>query len=179
MHSDTTGRTVEAGTDSQLLGIYLNDHLTGATVGSELASRLATAHRGSDDGAVLERLATEIREDRTALLEIMAALEVPVRQYKVLLGWLAEKAGRIKPNGRLLQRSPLSGLEELEAMTLGVTGKAGGWKVLRIMADHDHRIEADRLDALIARADRQAKTLEELRIRAGTTFVVSQASDRP
>ena len=29
-----------------LLGVYLNDHLAGATAGSELAKRMARSHRG-------------------------------------------------------------------------------------------------------------------------------------
>jgi hypothetical protein len=179
MHSDTsTRRSVEsdAGDDPELFGIYLNDHLAGATLGSELAGRIAKAHRGSEDAEVLERLAAEIREDRAALLDLMKALDVPVRQYKVLLGWVAEKAGRFKPNGRLLERSPLSDLEELEAMTLGVVGKEAGWRVLRILADHDDRVEAGRLDELIDRAKRQERTLEDLRLRTGTAFAQAYAS---
>ncbi|GLY85854.1 hypothetical protein [Actinoallomurus iriomotensis] len=175
MDSDSkqTGRTAEA--DPGLLGVYLNDHLAGATLGSELSARLVSAHRDSEDGAVLERLATEIREDRAALIELMAALEVPVRQYKVLLAWAAEKAGRFKPNGRLLERSPLSSLEELEAMTLGVVGKSGCWRVLRTLADHDDRLDPERLDDLLDRAERQAETLEELRLRAGARLATSAA----
>ncbi|GLY80706.1 hypothetical protein [Actinoallomurus iriomotensis] len=175
MDSDSkqTGRTAEA--DPGLLGVYLNDHLAGATLGSELSARLASAHRDSEDGAVLERLSTEIREDRAALIELMAALEVPVRQYKVLLGWAAEKAGRFKPNGRLLERSPLSSLEELEAMTLGVVGKSACWRVLRTLADHDDRLDPERLDDLLRRAKRQAETLEELRLRAGARLATSAA----
>lgn len=175
MDSDTerTGRTGEA--DPELLGVYLNDHLAGATVGTELSARLASAHRGSEDGAVLERLAAEIREDRATLIALMATLEVPVRHYKVLLGWAAEKAGRFKPNGRLLERSPLSSLEELETMALGVVGKTACWRVLRILADHDRRLEPERLDDLLDRAKRQAETLEELRVRAGTRLATSAA----
>ncbi|WP_329254209.1 hypothetical protein OG417_12010 [Actinoallomurus sp. NBC_01490] len=173
MHSD--GRTADANADPELLGVYLNDHLSGATLGTELAARLTSAHRGSEDGAVLERLAAEIREDRATLIALMAALEVPVRHYKVLLGWTAEKAGRFKPNGRLLKRSPLSDLEELETMALGVAGKSACWRVLRILAEHDHRLDPERLDDLLERAKRQAETLEELRFRAGTRLATSAA----
>jgi hypothetical protein len=34
----------------------------------------------------------------------------------VCAGWIGEKAGRLKLNGRLRSRSPLSSLEELEMM---------------------------------------------------------------
>src|SRR5688572_24679944 len=89
-----------AETEPTLLGIYLNDHLAGSTGGLELARRTAGAHRGTAAGTTLTRLAKEIQEDREALLAIMAALEVPVRQYKVAAAWAAEKVCRPKLTGR-------------------------------------------------------------------------------
>jgi hypothetical protein len=148
-----------------LLGIYLNDHLAGATGGVELIKRLA----GSDDewsGGALGRLAGEIAEDRETLLALMAALEIPVRQYKVWAGWAAEKAARLKLNGHLLTRSPLSRLVELEAMRLGVEGKAAGWRTLLTRSAVDDRLDSGRLDGLLLRATEQSETLEHLRVRA-------------
>jgi hypothetical protein len=149
-----------------LLGIYLNDHLAGATGGVELARRVAAARRGGEAGEALRRFAAEVAADRAALLDIMATLGVPVRAYKVCAGWIGEKAGRLKLNGRLLARSPLSSLEELELMRLGVTGKAAGWRTLRLLAEADPRLHGGRLDELLARAGNQLEMLEELRVRA-------------
>jgi hypothetical protein len=148
-----------------LLGIYLNDHLAGATGGLELARRVAASQRAPAD-STLERLAAEIAQDRAALEDIMAALGIPVRAYKVYAAWLGEKAARLKLNGYLLTRSPLSSLEELEMLRLGVEGKAAGWRTLRVLSETDKRLEPGRLDELIARARRQADLLEELRVRA-------------
>lgn len=144
------------------LGIYLNDHLAGATSGVELARRAAGARREAAAGEALARLADEIAEDRRALMEIMAALGVPVRRYKAYAGWLAEKAGRAKPNGHLLSRAPLSDLLELEIMRLGIEGKAACWRTLRAVADRDDRVNGERLDELFARAARQIDTVAEL-----------------
>jgi hypothetical protein len=156
-HSDVPGPA--------LLGIYLNDHLAGATLGTELASRIAGAHRETDESEAYERFATEVAEDRATLLEIMAALEVPVRQYKVALGWVAEKAARLKLNGHLFTRSPLSSLEEVEIMRLGVEGKLAAWRTLQVMAGRDDRLDPARLDDLVRRAGEQIAMLEELRVR--------------
>jgi hypothetical protein len=156
-----------------LLGVYLNDHLAGATAGSELAHRMGRSHRGREESALLSRLAAEITQDRSALLDIMASLGVTVRGYKVGAAWIGEKAGRLKFNGRLLGRSPLSDLEELELLRLGVEGKAAGWRTLRTLADTDTRLDAGRLDELISRAGSQADELEELRVRAANR-VISQ-----
>ena len=149
-----------------LLGIYLNDHLAGATGGVELVRRSAGAHRGAPAGVTLSRLATEIEQDRESLLQMMAALEVPVRQYKVYSAWVAEKVGRLKLNGHLLDRSPLSSLIELETLRLGVEGKASLWRTLRQVAEHEPRLDVARLETLLQRATRQVDTLEELRMQA-------------
>ena len=110
-------------------------------------------------------------QDRAALLEIMAALGIPVRAYKVCAAWIGEKAGRLKFNGHLFTRSPLSRLEELEILRLGVEGKAAGWRTLRALAETDGRLDPAELDELAARARRQADLLEELRIRAANQVI--------
>jgi len=146
-----------------LLGVYLNDHLAGSTVGLELARRMA-ASAEPQFATVLRGLMAEIAEDRSALLAIMASLGIPVRGYKVFAAWAGEKAGRLKLNGHLLSRSPLSSLEETEILRLGVEGKAAGWRTLRALASRDNRLDAGRLDELLARADRQSSALESLRV---------------
>jgi hypothetical protein len=105
------------------------------------------------------------------LLDIMAALGIKVRRYKVGAAWIGEKAGRLKFNGRLFARSPLSDLEELEMLRLGVEGKAAGWRTLRTLADTDPRLDPARLDELISRARRQADVLEDLRVAAASQVV--------
>jgi hypothetical protein len=148
-----------------LLGIYLNDHLAGATGGAELAKRLATT---DDDwsGGALRRFAGDVEEDRETLLAIMATLDVPVRQYKVWAAWAVEKAARLKLNGHLLTRSPLSRLVELEAMSLGVEGKAAVWRTLLVRSPIDDRLDSGQLDGLFLRATQQREVLEHLRVRA-------------
>jgi hypothetical protein len=153
------------------LGIYLNDHLAGATAGLELARRVARARHVPAPQPDLQRFADEVAEDRAALLRIMGTLGVPARSYKVWAAWAGEKAGRLKPNGRLTTRSALSNLEELELMRLGVEGKAAGWRTLRELAEVDGRLDASELDGLISRARSQADFLEESRVRAARQLI--------
>ena len=127
-------------TGHDLLGIYLNDHLAGATGGAQLALRAAAAHRGQAvGGAALQQFAGEVGEDRAELIAIMRTLGIALRAYKIYAGWIGERAGRLKLNGHLLSRSPLSSLEELELLRLAVEGKAAGWRTLRTLADSDGR----------------------------------------
>jgi hypothetical protein len=146
------------------LGVYLNDHLAGATAGTELARRLADSVPGPEPQATLRELAREVAEDREALLDFTKRLGFPVRRYKMSAGWLAERVGRLKANGRLVRRSPVSTLVELEMLRLGVEGKAAGWRTLRELAEHTDGLDAVRLDDLLARAGRQSETLERLRV---------------
>jgi len=154
-----------------LLAIYLNDHLAGATGGVELARRMAAWYPIPDLQATLERLAADIDQDRRALLGLMAVLGMPARRYKIAIAWGAEKAGRLKLNGNLLSRSPLSNLEELEMLRLGVEGKAAGWRTLRELAKVDGRLKPGTLDELIARAKEQASLLEELRVQTAAQLI--------
>ncbi|MER6443853.1 hypothetical protein [Streptomyces venezuelae] len=161
---------------SQFLAIYLNDHLAGAGSGVSLIRRMARAHRKSPAGRLLAELAAEITEDRESLREFMTALDVPARWPRVVVGRLAEKVGRIKLNGRLVKRSPLSDVIELEAMRLGVEGKASMWRSLRVLTLSDSRLDPAAVDRLLARAARQESVLEALRVEAARrTFTASSS----
>jgi hypothetical protein len=150
----------------ELLAVYLNDHLAGSTGGVELARRLASAERTWSGGAELSRVAGEIAEDRAALRRIMSRLGVSPSLPKTWLAWLGERAGRLKPNRRVLGRSPLSRVIELELMRLGVEGKLAGWHTLLTIAEDEPRLQVDELAELAARATEQSATLETLRIQA-------------
>jgi len=160
-----TVKTAKRG-QGDLLGIYLNDHLAGSLAGLELARRMAgAAEPGSESESVLARLVTELAQDRAELLQIMAALGIKVRGYKMFAAWAGEKAGRMKLNGRLVTKSPLSSLVEAEILRLGIEGKAAGWRTLRALAVRDDRLDAARLDWLLARAVSQSEAAETLRVR--------------
>lgn len=140
----------------KLLSIYLNDHLAGATAGTELARRVAGANEGTPLGALLADLASEIAEDREALQRAMSKLGVRRDHLKVKGGWAAEKLGRLKLNGQITGYSPLSRLEELEGLHLGITGKLELWRMLK--RTNETRAGVD-LEELIKRAESQRRRL--------------------
>jgi hypothetical protein len=146
-----------------LLGIYCNDHLAAATGGIELVSRMLSRHRGTPHEAKLEELLDELREERAALNSSMAALGYPVRQYKQVASWVGEKVARLKLNGHLLSRSPLSDLVEFEFIATAVLAKRCGFETLRVVAAADKRLDAALLERLIAQADKQHDWLADVR----------------
>ncbi|MGW5369044.1 hypothetical protein ACWER6_34780 [Streptomyces sp. NPDC004009] len=168
-------RPTRRGADMRLLGIYLNDHLAGATAGTQRATRLARASRGSVLGRAIGPVAAEIAQDRAALLDIMGDLGVPVRRYKVCAGWAVEKLGRLKTNGHLLRPSPLGTMLDLEALRLGVEGKAAGWQVLRRLSAADDRLDPARFDTLLERARWQQERIEEWRVRQADEALTTAA----
>jgi hypothetical protein len=148
------------------LTIYLNDHLAGSTFGVELARRCRAANRGNEFLPFLEELVTEVETDREELDRIMDRLERPRDRIKPAAGWLAEKLGRLKPNGRVLGYSPLSRLLELEGLSAGVRGKLALWHALRAIAPSEPRLSEAELDRLIGRAEEQLEQLAAKHARA-------------
>jgi hypothetical protein len=173
----TEGSTAAAATEDTLLGIYLNDHLATLTVGVELARRAARGRQGSPAAGTLERLAAELAADRDELLDMMKNLGVPVRQYKVIAARVAERIGRLKPNGHVLNRSPLSNVVEAEGLRVAIEANASCWRTLQELADREPRLDARRLDGLLDRAQRQAGELDRCRTEAAAEAFVVPAAD--
>jgi hypothetical protein len=149
----------------ELLAIYLNDHLAGATAGVELARRLrASNHDDPEFGPVLAEVCAEIEADRETLKVAMDRLGVGQSKLKPLAATLGERLGRLKPNGRLWGYSPLSRLDELELLQVGVAGKRRLWRALA----HTHAGDLAGVDlgALIERATEQLRRLEALHLKA-------------
>jgi hypothetical protein len=146
------------------LQIYLNDHLGGATTGRALARRAMRNASNSEIRSSLERLAEEIAADRQSLLDLMQSVGVTRDPVKVAFGFLAERVGRLKFNGHLVQSSTLGQLTELEALSLGVEGKIALWQSLRELSAAEEL--SQRLDSLIDRGEAQRAELERLRILA-------------
>jgi hypothetical protein len=149
--------------DPELLGIYCNDHLAAATGGIELVSRMLGRHRGTPHEARLEELLDELREERSVLRAQMAALDLPVRQYKQIASWIGEKLSRAKLNGYLLSRSPLSDLVEFEFIATAVLAKRAGFESLRALSAVDSRLDGEALHRMIQQADKQHDWLADAR----------------
>jgi hypothetical protein len=149
--------------DDHLLSTYLHDHLAGAAGGVELARHAAKEQAGTPQGPALAELAAEIERDRDTLRGILDALGMTEFAAHEAATWLAEKLTRLKPNGQLIGRSPLTSLVEVETLRIGIVGKLAAWTTLRTLADTDPRLDADQLDRLVVRADEQAAIAEDLR----------------
>ena len=153
----------------RLLAIYLNDHLAGSTVGVELARRARGSHRGGELGTFLEWLTAEIEADRAALERLMEHFGIHKDPVKRGAGWVAEKAGRLKPNGQITGRSPLSDLVELEGLHVGICGKLSMWEALEQALGPE--VAGINPSTMAERARRQLEDLRPHRIAAGAAAI--------
>jgi hypothetical protein len=146
-----------------LLAVYCNDHLAAAVGGIELVRRMLGEHRASDYEQPMEQLLGELREEKTSLESMIRGLGFPIRQYKLAAVWVGEKAARLKLNGRLLRRSPLSDLVEFEFLASAVRAKRSGFETLRTVAEVEPRLPKGEIDRLIEQANRQFEWLSRTR----------------
>lgn len=157
--------------DRALLRTYLSDHLGGAVGGSARFGRMADAYADTPLGPALARIAREVTDEREWLRETAVRLDVQPSRVKRLGIAVAERAGRLKPNGRLTDTSPLSAVIELDLMRGAVTAKRGLWETLQVWQD-DLDLDPGRLERLLAQADDQIATLTRLgRIAREQAFV--------
>ena len=93
----------------------------------------------------------------------MQHLQAQPSVLKVTMVRVAEVFGRLKLNGRIFARSPLSSVIELETLVVGVRGKEALWTALR---QAGVSVEGVDLDALVEAAREQGAELETLRLSA-------------
>ena len=98
----------------------------------------------------------------------MRQLDVAPSATKVGFVRVAELLGRLKLNGSVFRRSPLSRVLELEMLVVGIRGKEALWTSLLASGLSIQGIE---LDALVESAKEQGRSVEEQRVNAvASTF---------
>jgi hypothetical protein len=150
--------------DEARLATYLQDHYAGSSAGIELFKRAASQQTDPVVRTALAKMTQEVEEERTALERYLAAVGAKPDQLKNAGAWFAEKLGRLKPNGELIRRSPLSDVVELESLRIAVEGKAAGFRTLRELANDEPHFDAAELDSLLTQVAQQIEDLEALRI---------------
>lgn len=141
----------------RLLAIYLNDHRAGAVGGLALARRIVRQIDSSEARQTVGAIADEIAADRRTLERVARALGVRPNPVKMAAARVAERAGLLKLNGRLVRRSPLSGLLELEGLMAGIEAKRALWTSLSV-AGRPELAEID-FEQLASRATEQRTRL--------------------
>lgn len=162
---------VMTATGRRLLGIYVDDHVALLVGGGELVRR---SLRGAADPALrafLETLLPELRDDQEAATRVACSVGRTPSRLKQRLVRLAEKGGRLKLNGALTSRSPLSNLVELEGIAAILGLSRARWRALEHAGPEAVRADAGRR---ASRADERLAGLEELRLRVAEAVLAAE-----
>lgn len=148
------------------INVYLNDHLAGAMLGSDLAEQIRSRNQDTPLGALMESLAPQIEEDRQTLIGLMQRMDTSKNPAKQAGAWVTGKVSRAKFGGLSSGQPQLGTFMAVESLALGVLGKLSLWRALAQVADQHPAIGSVDLHELTERAQRQYDLLEHERLAA-------------
>ena len=154
---------------------YLSDHLAGASAAIQLVERCRARAPGSELGQELQRLLSDIEEDKRVLervLEASGGSPNPIKRASALgmefLANLRMSMPVLGPGSVDVAR-----LEDIETLCLGIEGKRLMWRAL---ASADVALAGFNFEDLERRAEAQRDRLERFRLQlASTAFRESSA----
>lgn len=152
--------------NSKYLVTYLKDHLAGSEAGLRRFKATAKNNEGTPLGRFLEKCVRELEDEREILRTALKAAGGSTPFIKQPLAAIGERLARLKPNGKLISYSPLSRLEDLEGLRLGVEGKMCLWRSLYELSRRTPQLNVADFEALFFKAEQQAEQLERFRVQA-------------
>lgn len=161
-----------------LLTVYLQDHHAGSVGGIELAKRCAKANTQEPLGGFLRAFVEGLQISQDLLEKVMAHNDIAPSPVKSPMALVAERVGRAKLNGQLVGYSPLSRLEELEALSAGVETQHNLWRTLKTLPEGSIPAGVD-CDERIARTQKQREELEQHRADAARIAFSSLGASTP
>ena len=144
------------------LAAHLNDHLAVVTGTEQLAARMAAQYGDDDLGRLAAGLRPRLREQAAEIERVLRDRGLRPDRAKQGGAWLAEKAGRLKPNGSLRGRSPVTPLVEVEGLLLGLEALALLWRNLGEAAGA-LGLDGNALAAALARVEADRAAVEARR----------------
>jgi hypothetical protein len=145
------------------LDTYINDHLAGATAGTNLAKIASEEHQTDEHGPFFSEIYAEIRADFDTLQELASALGVEESASKGALAEIGSKM--MAPKFTAGDDDELNAFVTLETLSIGVEGKVCMWKALKTVAGDYSAFEQFDVDELLARAEGQREKIEAQRQR--------------
>lgn len=151
---------------NEYLATYLHDHLAGSAVAIELLEHLEKVHGGTELAPFFATLRQDILADRDKLDALIARVGGSIGTVRAAVGWLGEKAARLK-----LRMDDVSGgdfrlLEATELVAVGIEGKRGLWAALAQVSASVPELRGPDYARLIERAVEQRRRIEQVRLAA-------------
>ena len=140
--------------DGRLLAIYLRDHHALLIALRELARRMSAPSRAEELRAFAAEVGRVAEDDLAGLEACLSRVGSAPSRARQGAVWTAERLGRLKLNGRVLRRSPLSAVTELEGCRLLLESNRALWTGLRELGPADADERARRTERLLETAER-------------------------
>jgi hypothetical protein len=144
---------------------YLNDHLAGSVAGLELLDHLLQLQRGNPAEAELQAVRTEVEEDQKLLQTLLHEVGGAESRVRQAAAWFSEKVGRVKLRFDDGGSGELQSFEALEALALGIQGKAALWRALGAASTRVPIMRHMDFPALQRRAQSQFERVDRLRLQ--------------
>jgi hypothetical protein len=141
----------------------LNDHLAGGNAALELLEQLIEHLRGTEAEAELRQIQTEITEDKSVLLDVLRRSGGKESRVRSAAALVAQKIGQVKVAWDDPGDGDFSNFEALEALALGIQGKAALWRALAEVKRGMPGLDRD-YQALERRAHDQFQRVDRLRL---------------
>ena len=145
------------------LHVYLNDHLAGATAGTDLVKQAAEQHEGTEIGEFFASLSGEIGADYNTLTVLIDRLGINVSGAKGTMADLGIKVTEPKFSGDTVGSADFGAFITLETLSMGVEGKRCMWMALKAIEGDVPELADTALDTLIERAQDQRDRIESKR----------------
>ena len=142
----------------QRLAIHLNDHRAIITGELALTRRARAHHVGTVLGHHLTRHLGEVSLDLDLVDALIAGIGGRIDHLKSFGALIAERLGRLKPNGQLVGSSPLSDVVELEVLGAASHIRTTMWASLL----DAEVVPASFIDRVAARRDAAGEQLDQL-----------------
>lgn len=140
---------------------HMRTHLMGASGGTAAFERVAHTHGIPEVAQGLKAMAEEIKQERDWLREMMADVGIEPSAVSRIASQGAEAFARFRPTPRLIGRSDLMDVLELEALYAAVVTKRNGWRLMRQAARAGANLDIAQLDELERWADSQLERLAD------------------
>jgi hypothetical protein len=114
----------------RLLRSYLDDHAAVLLAAVNVADRMRASPRHAGRAALLEEVGASLRDDRAVVVALLRGAGGSPSRVKGTGAWLAERAGRLKPNGSLTSTTALTPLVELEGLGAMLQWDRAMWRAL-------------------------------------------------
>ena len=145
------------------LTTYLNDHLAGGNAALELLEQLIEQVRDTEAEAELRQIEAEITEDKSVLLAVLKRSGGKESRVRSAAALVAQKIGQVKVAWDDPGDGEFRHFEALEALALGIQGKAALWRALAEVKHGVPELDSD-FGALERRAQDQFQRVDRLRL---------------